>query len=1483
MQTDLARFHPAVAGWFHRTLGRPTEPQQLGWPSIQERRHTLIAAPTGSGKTLAAFLAAIDELVRLGLNSGLGGELGGELEDATRVLYVSPLKALSNDIQRNLELPLEGIAEELRALGLPEVGIRTMVRTGDTTPGERTAMIRRPPHILVTTPESLYILLTSEGGRRMLRTVRTVIVDEIHALVADKRGSHLALSLERLQALTEDKLVRIGLSATQRPIEEVARFLVGSSAIDGHGAPLCDIIDVGHTRELELAIQLPGAPLEAVMSGEVWEEVFAQLAELIQAHRTTLVFVNTRRMAERVARKLSGLLGEENVTSHHGSMAKEHRLAAEQRLKAGDLRALVATASLELGIDIGAVDLVCQLGSPRSISAFLQRVGRSGHGVGLLPKGRLFPASRDDLVECAALLDARRRGELDLLHIPAQPLDILAQQIVAAVACEEWCEEELLALVRRAYPFRDLTRETFIQVVRMLAEGFATGRGRRGAHIHRDGVNGRLRGRKGARLAAITSGGAIPDNADYEVVLEPENMRVGTVNEDFAIESMPGDIFQLGNTSWRILRVEPGKVRVEDAKGQPPTIPFWLGEAPGRSHELSAAVSRLREEVNERLKPNARGELQGPAAAAQWLVTEVGLGVDAAEQIAEYLAASSALLGAMPSQQTLVLERFFDEAGGMQLIVHSPFGSRLNRAWGLALRKRFCRKFNFELQAAANDDAIVLSLGVTHSFKLDDVFRYLHSTSVRHLLVQALLDAPMFNTRWRWNVTRALAVLRWRGGRKVPPQLQRMQAEDLIAVVFPDQLACFENLSGEREIPDHPLVGQTIRDCLEEAMDIDALEQLLRDIESGTKTLVAKDLSEPSPLAQEILNAKPYAFLDDAPLEERRTQAVASRRWLDPESAAGLGALDGAAIAKVRAEAWPQAETSDELHDALVLLGFLTDAEGRAAGIGGGDETDVPRDPRGWCHLLELLATDDRATVLQAGEQGPCLWVAAERLPELRALYPDAVLTPPIAAAPDHDRPWEREAALVELLRGRLDGLGPVTARALGESLELTLPEVETALLTLEGEGFVLRGTYSPGAGEEEWCERRLLARIHRYTLNRLRAEIEPVSAQDFLRFLVCWQHAEPHDRLQGTEGLAAVLQQLEGFEAAAAAWEEDILHARMDNYDPAWLDALCLSGRITWSRLTTPGLALRGRRGWAPLRATPISLLGRKSLGAWRTPMAGGEVETAELSSPARRILQHLEQFGASFFTDLSEGTRMLPAQVEGALAELAALGLVTSDSFAGLRALLIPASRRRRPLLRGRPRGNAAQGLDGAGRWAMPVPVPMEQEADGGTAQAAAPVEHVAWVLLRRYGVVFRKVVEREGALPPWRTLLQVYRRLEARGEVRGGRFVTGFAGEQFALPEAVAAMRALRRKPPTGRMVLLSAADPLNLLGIVTPGGRLPAIATNSLLLRDGLPIALREAGRPRFLVDLDPNEQWEAENALLRRKAPVPLQAFRNRMG
>ncbi len=1547
-------FHPSVRDWFTRTFPAPTPAQADAWAAIQAGHHTLIAAPTGSGKTLAAFLSAIDELVRRAA--------AGQLRDETHVVYVSPLKALSNDVHKNLDVPLEGILElafdravsaaprQLDLVGgaeriaAPDRPIRAMVRTGDTPQHEREQMRRKPPHILVTTPESLYLLLTSDSGRRMLRNVHSVIVDEIHALANSKRGAHLSLSLERLDALTGKPVQRIGLSATQKPIEEVARFLTGD-------AP-CTIVDAGHVRARDLALELPRAPLEAVMSGEVWGELYDRIAELTQQHRTTLIFVNQRRAAERVARALSDRIGAQFVTSHHGSLSREHRLNAEQRLKAGQLRALVATASLELGIDIGDVELVCQLGSPRSIAAFLQRVGRAGHAVDGTPKGRLFPLSRDDLVECVAILDAVRRGELDRLIIPQQPIDVLAQQLVAEAACRECDEDELYELTRRSHTYRNLTREAFDRVVRMLAEGYTTRRGRHRHYIHRDAVNKKLRARRGAKLTAVTCGGTIPDNGDYDVVMEPQGIRVGTVNEDFAIESMAGDIFQLGNTSYRILRVEQSAIRVEDAQGQPPSIPFWLGEGLGRTDELSAAVARLREEVagalNRSVPSPGTGEGQDggeshdrpPSRPSPFQVegddvlVRLGLNDAAIAQLTAYLATGYAALGAMPSMNTIVLERFFDEAGDMHMVVHAPFGSRLNRAWGLALRKRFCRKFNFELQAAATEDAIILSLGATHSFPLEEAARYLNANTVRHLLIQALLDAPMFAVRWRWNASTALAVPRFRGGKKIPAQLQRMDAEDLVAVVFPDQLACFENIQGEREVPDHPLVNQTIEDCLTVAMDIDGLEKLLTGIEQGTVRIVARDLLEPSPFAQEILSARPYAFLDDAPLEERRTRAVQSRRWIDPQEAADLGRLDDAAIARVREEAWPSVSNVDELHDALMLLGCMTREElgstvggehmftqlvgqKRSTGLllppqgegwdgDGGGVDSVPRQPHPHPNprqpLPALPYLVHPCTRRLEGEG--MLYVAAERLPQLLAIYPHAQLNPKISAPPEYAaKCWDRADALREIVRGRIEGLGPVTAVQLADALRVGTQDIDIALIALEQEGFVMRGKFTDGARTTEWCERRLLARIHRYTLNRLRAEIEPVTAQDFMRFLLRWQRVAPEQQGEGAQALISVIEQLEGFDAPAVAWEGDILPARVRDYVHDDLDGLCVAGRVAWARLHPPAGGANG-----PVRSTPVAILPRKSLHVWRCvgadPCVRPDSGDSALSSRAQAIADVLAQRGASFFDDLLQASGMLRTQVEDALAELVANGLVNSDSFAGLRALLLPQDKRR-SAHRGRRRGHVID-IEDAGRWNLltphPGPLPQGEREKTGVLPPLPSSETSAWmheagqrreqlptagareiggdnidliarVLLRRYGVVFRKVLEREPDLPPWRDLLMIYRRMEARGELRGGRFVQGFAGEQFALPDAVSVLRDVRRAAKNGETISLSAADPLNMAGILTPGARVPALASNRVLFRDGVPIAAQVGGEVVFLERVDPQVEWDARTALLRRRMPA----------
>jgi len=1440
----LADFHPAVAQWFERTFSQPTPAQAAAWPAIAQGRHTLVAAPTGSGKTLTAFLAALDALVRQGITEG-------GLRDEVAVVYVSPLKALSNDIRLNLDAPLAGIRAALKRLDLPELEIRTAVRTGDTPARERQQGLKRPPHVLVTTPESLYVLLGSLSGRRMLATTRTLVVDEIHALAGNKRGSHLALSIERLQALCARPPVRIGLSATQKPLDEVARFLVGAAHVADDGRPDCAIVDIGYAKQRDLGLELPPTPLGPVMSTDQWAQVHTRLVELIAQHRTTLVFVNTRRMAERTARHLGELLGKDAVAAHHGSLAKELRLRAEQRLKRGDLKVLVATASLELGLDIGDVDLVCQLASTRSIAAFLQRAGRSGHAVGGVPKARLFPSSRDELVECAALLDAVNRGELDALRVPAAPLDVLAQQIVAETACQPWDDSALFDLMRRAWPYRGLPRERYDAVVAMLAEGFTTRQGQRGAYVHHDRVHHQLRERRGARMTALTSGGTIPETGDYAVVLEPQAERIGTVNEDFAVESIAGDIFQLGNTSYRILRVEPGRVRVEDAQGAPPSIPFWLGEAPGRSDELSFAVARLRADVSACLADG------GEPVAVAALSERLGGQREAAQQIVQYLARGQEALGVMPTQRCIAIERFFDASGGMQLVIHSPFGSRVNKAWGLALRKRFCRQFNFELQAAATEDAIVLSLSESHSFPLDEVPRYLRSATALDVLVQALLDAPLFAVRWRWNATTALALPRYVGGRKVPPQLQRMKSEDLLAAVFPDQVACAENLAGPREVPDHPLVAQTMHDCLHEAMDADRWLALLRDIESGAVQVVTRDLSAPSPLAAEVLNARPYAFLDDAPLEERRTQAVMARRFGDAGHVDALGRLDPEAIAAVREEAWPTPRSADEMHEALGMLAIVPDEEARRH--------------EGWSAWLQSLAGDGRATCLIGNSDGQAfaLWTTAERLARLAPLYPQASAQPAIAPVGLAAPPGNEDEALRELLRSRLSAMGPVRAEALAALLQLPLPRIEHGLLGLQRDGSAMHGHYSPDAAGPEWCERHLLARIHRYTLGRLRREIEPVEPRDFARFLFDWQRVAADARASGPAALAEVLAQLEGYEAPAALWEAEILAARVDDYAPHWLDALTSAGRSVWARLRAP--AGDGAGSGASLRSAPIVLLPRPVAGLWST-LSDATRDDAALGWRARRVAEFLAARGASFFDEIERGCRLLRAEVEEALAELVVHGRVTCDSFAGLRALLVPASKRGAPATRGR--RAPLSGMADAGRWALintapaavpalPDPAPPAAPAE----DAAAAAEHVARVLLRRYGVVCWRLLEREAPwLPPWRELVRIYQRLEARGEVRGGRFIAGLTGEQFALPEAIASLRQVRRRAPDGECISLAAADPANLLGTLLPGSRAPRTAGTRVAYRDGLPLATSIAGQIEFLHEIDPAQRQAVTRSL-----------------
>ncbi len=1442
----LSSFHPAVRSWFEKTFEQPTPCQLEAWPAIKRGEHTLIAAPTGSGKTLAAFLASIDNLIQRAEQ--------GELAEQVYIIYVSPLKALSNDIQRTLEQPLASIQQILVEQGIDNIQIRSAVRTGDTPQSQRTAMIKHPPHILVTTPESLYILLTSESGRRMLCAAEALIVDEIHAVLGSKRGSHLSISIERLQHLVQKPLVRIGLSATQRPLQRVADFLIGNQprSVD------CHIIDSGHLRELDLQLELPQIPLQGLLSGEAASEIYDRMTELVLAHTTTIVFVNTRRMAERVARHLTERIGVEHVSSHHGSLSREQRLNAEQRLKEGQLKVLVATASLELGIDIGDVDLVCQLGSTRSISTFLQRVGRSGHFLGGIPKGRLFPTSRDELLECIALFQAIAQGDLDITRIPHQPLDVLAQQIVAMVACEEWNAEHLHAVVCRAWPYRQLSFDQFKTVLKMLADGYVTQRGQRSAYLHWDRINHLVRPRRSARLTALTCGGAIPDTAEYRVILEPGEEFIGTVDEDFAIESLAGDIFQLGNNSWRILRVERDKLRVADAQHTPPTIPFWFGEAPGRTDELSTAVSELLIAAQQQLEntDNCAEKL------AQQFVNKLSverLSPSAAQQAANYLSAAHISLGCLPSHKTLVLERFFDESGGMQLILHAPFGSAINRAWGLALRKCFCRSFNFELQAAATENAIILSLGTSQSFELEAVARYLRSASVRDILIQALLDSPMFTVRWRWNASCALAIKRFQGGRKTPPYLLRMQAEDLVSTIFPDQLACIENIQGEREIPDHPLVEQTITDCLTEAMNLQRLIEVLETLESGQMQVVSTDVIEPSPLAAEILTASNYAFLDDAPAEERRTRAVNSRNWLDPKQASDLSHVDPSAIEHAVQQRKPAIRTADELCDLLDTQGFVD------------FPTELQED---WGIIFDVLLRQGRATrLLQAG-RAQMFWVSAQRLHEMSSIHPHFQHNPELILPEELvDLNLSRETAIVSILRSRLANSAPLNTEQLAQSLAISLTETETALLQLENEGYVLRGNWSDKPSQEtdhqsienqtdtmpEWCERSLLNNSHRNSIHNSRKTVQSVSSADFFCFLFDWQHLTPQHHYRGAQTLNLILEQLQGYQAPISLWQKDIINNRITDISDLmfWLDALISSGQYLWLRLDNATSSQKLTHN------TPITFIPRQALNHWQNITANNQ--TPQSTASAQLLLDILQEKGALFYDELQTRSGFLKSQLDAALGELIALGLISCDLFSGLTRLFSkPVSRHKK----------SAIPLP-SGRWSIIQPTNIQIESNSMESDAALTC--LAHSLLRRYGVIFKSLLSRETCHNQWQQLLPILQRMEWSGEIRCGRFVSGQYGQQFALPEAVQQLNKTRATDSNSETIIINATDPLNLIGILTSDDKISAYPGNRILFKQGKAIAYLTGKEVIFLENIKQEKHWEIKRSLIRKTGNTSKQS------
>ncbi|MDA0810517.1 MAG: helicase-related protein, partial [Planctomycetota bacterium] len=1350
---------------------------------------------------------------------------------------------------------------------------------------------------------------------------------------------------------------------------------------DCENTPACSIVDVGYSRDLDLKIEVPPSDLSAVCSTEQWGEVNERIVELINSHRSTLIFVNTRRMAERVTHQLSEILGEDQVGSHHGSLSSAIRLKTEQQLKSGELKAVVATASLELGLDVGFIDLVIQIGSPRAIATFLQRVGRSGHSLGKTPKGRLFALTRDELVESMGLIRAIRAGRLDAIPIPECPIDVLAQQIVAEVACREWSTDELFAVFRRAWPFRNLKREDFDETLRFLSEGLTDRSGRGKVYLHQDLVQKRLRTRPGARIVAASNAGAIPEVAEFRVVAQPDGVVVGTLDEDFALESHAGQIILLGNTSWRMEGVRGTDVHVTDAGGVPPTVPFWRGEAPGRTLELSEEVSRIREDIEAKLKAlpetiiaswwedagaatqsvplalpvlsTEQGEVQtgtgeasgtpetttpqpdlpatqtefrrSTADIVKWLVQETDCSDDAARQVVNYLAAQIAAVGMVPTQKRVIFERFFDESGGMQMVVHAPFGSRVTQAWGLSMRKRFCVSFDFELQATADDDGFILSLGPQHSFPLESMFPMLTSENAQRLLEQAILYIPMFQIRWRWNANRALLVPRRDKGKRIPPALQRFRADDLLTSVFPLLTGCQENVVGELKLPDHILLRQTMDDCLTEALDIDGLVDVLRQVEAGGIEFVARDTREPSPFSYELLNSNPYAFLDGGELPERRARAVSTRRTLTVDSVKDLGRLDPLAIDQVTGEATPVVRNADELHDVLLTRIVVPD--------------DEMEDWRGW---LEELVQQRRATSTTTTD-GVTVWAAAERIPAVLAMFPDSKLQPEIQVPDGVRLEWNDVDGRVASMRGLLETSGPLTHEEAARRTGTKPNQAFAALEALEGEGVVLRGKFretrivsettsrscepkalASGIGQDkitpgpeasaygsksgceadpqvEWCHRRLLSRIHRLTMQGLRQQIQPVSPDVFLRFLTHHHGLTSKTRRAGVNGLFEVVSLLQGYDLAAVCWERDILPARVEGYRSAWLDELCLSGEVAWGRLFPPK-----READSPAlltRVVPVSLFLRSDLG-WLTAEAATEEEDA-MSAAAREILDTIKSRGAVFASDLQQQLGVRSGELNDALGELVSRGRIAADGFGGLRSLLqskqpTPSVSRRSGLARTR---NSA---GNTGRWSVwQRQIETGEETKRREKQSSTdeenPVEQWAWQLLRRWGVVFRDLLEREAGTPRWWELLQVYRRLEARGEIRGGRFVTGVAGEQFALGDTVKRLRQLRDATPdrgnraisktvsiregflssdvvpnvqkaelaTGavdsgspdqaaqsispsdELVIISAADPLNLVGIITKHSRVPAAAHNRVAMLNGKPIAALINGEVSFL--------------------------------
>ena len=1385
--------HPLIKEWFRKRFHKPSPPQEAGWPIIATAPHTLITAPTGSGKTLAAFMVSINNLAEQALAK--------ELEDGVQVIYVSPLKALSNDVEKNLTQPLEEIGHLLASKGCHENAIRVGLRTGDTSPKDRQRLVKKPPHILVTTPESLYLLLTSEKARHILKPANTIIVDEIHALAGNKRGSHLSLTMARLDSFANHPLRRIGLSATVKPIELIAQFLSPS----GKGGHLAQIVEIPNSRNFDLEIVTPISPLEAVLTHEGWQEVYDKLTHLISSHRSTLIFVNTRRMAERITHQLSQKLGSDAIRSHHGSLSKEKRWEAENLLKSGSIKGIIATASLELGIDVGYIDLVCQVGSPRSLGAFIQRIGRAGHSLGLTPKGRLFALTRDELIECGALIQGLSKGAMDAIAVPDSPIDILAQQIVAAVAVDEWDEDSLFQMIRTSYPFRNLSQEKFSETLSMLSFGLSETT-RKGAYIHWDQVNHKLRPRKSAKLSALMSAGAIPEQNLYRVVIEAENTFVGTIDEDFAIESQRGDIFLLGNNSWQINRVTSGQVLVRDVHGAPPTIPFWFGEAPGRTIELSSEVSDLRQHIADYIDSDSKSD------AISYLQQTCGMNIDAAEQAWSYLVAAKTALGQIPTGEIVIFERFFDDTQGMQVVIHAPFGAKINRAFGLALRKRFCRNFDFELQALADDNGLVLSTGPAQSFEIDTLFNLVTPNNLRDVLVQALLAVPMFQVRWRWNLTRSLAILRQKFGKRVPPHLQRFQADDLLTAVFPAQTQCFEHRVGDIPLPDHPLVEQTVEDCLFEGMDYQELHKTLERKKEGLIQFVAKETREASPMAHELLTAAPYTFLDDTGLENRRTRAVSLNRSLSLAEVADLTHLSPSAIDQVAEEAWPLVRNSDEMYD-IALQWILIPGKNSSQ----------------WQVYLDSLMEDGRLRQVELHQQS-CYYPSI-KIHEISALFEEVGVDTLVK---------DTNPTITAIVRGYMESLGVSTIEKVSRFSGLNKPQILKALLNLQNTGQVAQGYFDNRLikGESQWCERRLLFRIHRLTVNQQRKKIKPATLQQFQRFLCQHQGLrvitqENRDEIDGPS-LMGCLDQLCLFSAPINVWEEEIIKSRVPEFHPRDLDELGSQGNLLFSRAKPKPHEGSGHTSERVRVNMAIMFFARDQLGLIASP---DEDDTDHLSGEAKKTLEVLHNRGALFFHDLVQELKAPMTRVELGVTELITKGYITTDRFGAVRP-----NENKAKAKRYRSSSLAHQSpFDSCGRISiMPKPIRDIEEEES--------IEMWADILLGRYGILFRDLLRREPLAPQWGELSRLLRYKELTGEIIGGRFVKGVGGEQFATKEAFQELRSQVDTPPNvEELYILSGCDPANMSFLEEEELRVAFQPQNRVAILDGLIVGIQKGDK------------------------------------